>query len=263
MTKSRQFLRYLSGILLIWLLWSVAALIVNRSGSDWFPSPFITVKRLAALLGGQTIQGKHILSHLGLSLARWLKGYGAAVLIAVPLGILMGYFSAIFEILLPVITFFQIIPGLAWIPIALLMFGLGEGATFFMIFITSFPPLVLNTAGGIREMSPLYLRASGMMGLGRITLFFKVLLPASSLSIVNGLRIALASAWRVLIAAEMIVGSSVGLGYIIIQSRWNLEFPTALAVVLIIAAIGLIVEKVLFQLLENRIRRIMGYEGLK
>lgn len=123
------------------------------------------------------------------------------------------------DILIPVITFLQIIPGLAWIPIALLLFGLGEGSTIFMILITSLPSIVQNSAGGVREIPQVYLRASSMMGLNRLRFFFRIILPAASMSIVNGLRIALASGWRVLIAAKMLVESSLGLGYVIIHSQ--------------------------------------------
>lgn len=172
----------------------------------------------------------------------------------------MGYYSNLFDIIIPFITFLQLIPGLAWIPIALLMFGLGENSTVFMIFITSISPITLNSAGGIREMPIVYKRASTMIGIKGFILFFKVLLPASSLSIITGLRIALASGWRVLIAAEMIVGSSVGLGYVIIQSRWSLDFEASFVMIMLIVSIGLLIEKVIFQIIESRLRRIIGYE---
>ena len=253
-------IRYLSGIFLIFIIWSIVAYLANRGDSSYFPTPVDTFRKLSALLGGTPVYGSSVYFHLSSSLLRWLAGFTLAVLIGIPLGISMGYFTSFFEILIPIITFLQIIPGLAWIPIALLLFGLGEGATFFMIFITSLPPIVLNTAGGIRETPLVYLRASKMMGLSRFKIFFKILIPASSLSIINGMRIALASGWRVLIAAEMIVGSSLGLGYVIIQSRWSLDFEAAFTMIVLIATIGLFIEKVLFQIIENKLRHIMGFE---
>jgi ABC-type nitrate/sulfonate/bicarbonate transport system permease component len=99
-----------------------------------------------------------------------------------------------------------------------------------------------------------------MMGGNRLLLFWGIMLPAATLSIVGGLRIGLANSWRVLIAAEMIVGAGVGLGYSIIQSRWSLDFEAAFACVMIICFIGLMVEKLVFEILEKRIMAQLGLE---
>lgn len=260
MKKTNSIYLNVAGVILIFIIWYIVALFTNNDTS-YFPMPGETFEKLFFLLRGDHINGSSIYEHLKNSLLRWSIGFGLAVLMGIPFGILIGHFPGFFDLFIPGITILQIIPGLAWIPIALLLFGLGERATVFMIFITSLSPIVLNSAGGVREIPTVFLRASSMMGLKRFIFFFRVLLPASSLSIVNGLRIALASGWRVLIAAEMIVGSSLGLGYVIIQSRWNLDFEAAFAMIVIMASIGLFVEKILFEIIERRIRYKLGYES--
>ncbi|MBB6481260.1 ABC transporter permease [Spirochaeta isovalerica] len=255
-------IRYITGIGIIFLLWHIAATLANHGRGVYFPTPLSTLSGLIDLLKGEQIYGAGIVDHTAVSLLRWFKGFALASLIGVVLGIAMGYYQFLFDLFIPVVTFLQIIPGLAWVPVALLLFGLGEGATFFMIFITSLPPVIVNTAGGIRETPPVYMRASRMMGLKGPRTFFRILIPASSLSIINGLRIALASGWRVLIAAEMVVGSAQGLGFVIIQSRWSLDFVSAFSVIIIIAAIGLFIEKVLFQIIEDNLRHKMGFERI-
>jgi ABC-type nitrate/sulfonate/bicarbonate transport system permease component len=257
-----RIVRYIAGIGVIFLLWQIASLVANQGREAYFPSPLSTLSGLVNFLKGEQLYGTGILNHTAISLIRWFKGFALAALIGVGLGIAMGYYQFLFDLFIPVVTFLQIIPGLAWVPVALLLFGLGEGATFFMIFITSLPPVIVNTAGGIRETPPVYMRASRMMGLKGLETFFRILIPASSLSIINGLRIALASGWRVLIAAEMVVGSAQGLGYVIIQSRWSLDFVSAFSVIVIIAAIGLFIEKVLFQIIEDKLRHRMGFERI-
>ena len=159
---------------------------------------------------------------------------------------------------MPGIYILQLIPGLAWIPIAMLLFGIGNISTIFMIFIMGYMPVVINTVGGIKGIPLIYVNAAKMMGAEKFTIYFKVLIPAAALSIINGLRIGLANAWRVLIAAEMIVGVGVGLGFIIIQSRWSLDFEAAFCSIIIIAGIGLLVEKGFFGILENTISHKLG-----
>jgi len=157
-------------------------------------------------------------------------------------------------------TVLQLIPGLAWIPIALLLFGLGETSTIFMIFMTVLPAVAISTAAGIREAPPVYRRAASILGTSSVGMFFRVLLPAASLQMLNGLRIGLANGWRVLIAAEMIVGVGLGLGYVLVQARWTLDFEAAFVSILVICAIGLLIEKVLFSAAERRLRDRLGLE---
>lgn len=249
MLRSRKFL----GIIIIFLLWYLAAWWVDYQMGLEFPTPVSTVIRLFDLLVGEEIYSHTIYTHVTASLYRWGLGYLLAVIFGIGLGSFLGFSRTAHEIFMPVMYIFQLIPGLAWIPIALLLFGIGNTATIFMIFMTSLVPIVINTSGGIRDVPPIYIHTARNMGASPTVLFFKVMFPASVLSVINGLRIGLASGWRVLIAAEMVVGVGTGIGYSIEMSRWTLDFRAAFAFIIVISAIGLFIERILFEAMERKI----------
>lgn len=251
----------LLAMVIIMVIWQLVALWIGHSRGITFPSPLQTSARLLTLFSGDNLYDQSIYQHLTASLARWATGYLLAVFFGILIGLMLGSSARLYEICMPIVHVLQLIPGLAWIPIALLLFGLGDISTIFMIFIMGVTPIIINTAGGIRGIPPIYIKSAQMMGAGRILVFFRILLPAATLAIVGGLRIGLANSWRVLIAAEMIVGAGVGLGYAIIQSRWSLDFEAAFVCVMIICLIGLVVEKLVFEVLEKRIMARMGLKN--
>lgn len=247
------------GIFLLISVWQLTAETVNMwKGLSVFPTPIETFGRLYNLLTGEMLYNDTIFAHMGASLTRWVLGYLLAVLTGIIFGIALGVNRHFHDVGIVPIYILQMIPGLAWVPIALIIFGLGNVSTIFMIFMTALPPIVINTSGGIRSVSPDIVRVAEMTGANRSCIFFRILIPASALSIINGLRIGLANGWRVLIAAEMVVGVALGLGYSIIQSRWSLDFESAFVCIIIICMIGLVIEKFLFTVIENRIRIRLG-----
>lgn len=250
------------GVLLLLMIWYLVAELVNVwKGLTLFPTPVETFSRLFELLGGQKLYDVTIYSHVSASLTRWAAGYALAVSFGVIMGISLGVSGRAHDVGIIPIYIFQMIPGLAWVPIAMLIFGLGNVSTIFMIFMTALPPIALSTSSGIRAVSPNLVKAAQMTGVSRLRIFFYVLLPASAMSVINGLRIGLANGWRVLIAAEMVVGVAIGLGYSIFQSRWSLDFEAAFVCIVIICMIGLVIEKLLFVVLEDKIRQRMGLTG--
>jgi len=245
-------------IISLLLVWQLAAFIVIHLKNVPFPTPKEAFLRLITLLMGDPIYGASIYEHLSSSLARWGIGFGLAASIGLLVGILLGYFPILYEIVMPSIHVLQLIPGLAWIPIALLLFGLGNVSAIFMIFVTAFTPIVINTAGGARNIHRKYIRAAKMMGAGNTAIFLRIILPGALLQIINGLRIGLGNGWRVLVAAEMIVGVASGIGYSIIQSRWSLDFEAAFACLIIICIIGLVFEKLIFGVIEKKTIEKLG-----
>jgi len=246
-------------IILILAAWQMLAVFVSCLRPIPFPTPGEVFWRLGELLSGRPLYDKAIGEHVTMSLSRWTVAYCAAVIAGLWIGMILGAYRIMHAVCMPAIYVLQLIPGLAWIPIALLLFGIGEKTTIFMIFITALPPVIINTTGGIRGVPKIYSHVAQMVGLKKGGTFFRVLLPASLLSIINGLRVGFANGWRVLIAAEMIVGVSVGLGYSVIQARWSLDFEAALVCIVIIGVIGLFIEKILFGVLE---KKILEYQGL-
>ena len=249
----------LLAIILILAIWQLLAVFVTRIRPIPFPTPVDVFWRLGDLFSGKLLYDKSIGEHVMMSLSRWGTAYCITVITGLWIGMVLGSYRIMHAICMPAIYALQLVPGLAWIPIALLLFGIGEKTTVFMIFITALPPVIINTTGGIRSVPKIYTHVAQMIGLRKGETFFRVLLPASLLSIINGLRIGFANGWRVLIAAEMIVGVSVGLGYSLIQARWSLDFEAALVCIVIICIIGLFIEKILFGVIE---KKILGYQGL-
>ncbi|MEQ8976250.1 MAG: ABC transporter permease [Coleofasciculus sp. C1-SOL-03] len=242
-------------------VWQLIALWVTQTRGVPFPTPISTCQRLISLVLGNLLYEKTIGHHLVTSLFRWGMGYMISVVIGLSIGMTFGIYRLIHDLFMPTVYIIQLIPGLAWIPITLLLFGLGEGATIFMISMTALAPIIISTTGGIRSVPPIYTNVAKMLGLSQSQVFLHVLLPASLLSIINGLRIGFANGWRVLIAAEMVVGVSTGLGYSLMQARWSLDFEAALVCVFIICTVGLIVEKLLFARIERKILQRQGLVG--
>lgn len=248
------------GILLILLIWwAVAEAMIALKGAA-FPTPPEAFLGLIDALRGTEINGESIYAHTAASMWRWGVGYAIALVLGLVVGLVFGTVPRIHDAGIVSVYILQMIPGLAWIPIVMLVFGLGESATVFIILITALPPIIINTAGGIRQTPLIFTRVADMSGKDRWALFSKVLVPSSALSIINGMRLGLANGWRVLIAAEMIVGVAVGLGYTINWSRYSLDFTSAFVCIIIICAIGLIIEKLFFVALENRLRNRLGLD---
>ena len=243
---------------MLFFLWIGVVHFVDATKGSTFPNPVNVFSRLVRLVRGDFLYDHTIWQHFISSLIRWGIGYCLAVLAGISTGILLGTSRLLNRLFMPLIYTIQLVPGLAWIPISLLVFGIGTTSTVFMIFIMGFTPIVINTAGGIRSVPPTYTEAASMLGADKRTIVRRVLIPFASLPIIDGLRISLANAWRVLIAAEMIVGVGIGLGYIIIQSRWSLDFEAAFVSIFFIVIIGLFIEKAVFGTLENKISLNMG-----
>lgn len=246
--------RLLSALLTISLVlaawFAVAELVSGLRGVD-FPSPWTTGKSLKALLAGRSLADNSLYRHLVDSLCRWGIGFSIAAAAGLGYGLAAGCCNKIGRITLPIVHMLQLIPGLAWIPVALLLFGIGAKATVFMIAATAFAPIAINVTDGVKRVDSTYLRAARMLGAGGWQLIGRVLLPGGLPQILCGLRVGLGSGWRVLLAAEMIVGTGTGLGYAIIQSRWTLDYPAAFACMAVICAIGLLIEHGLFARLER------------
>jgi ABC-type nitrate/sulfonate/bicarbonate transport system permease component len=236
--------------LAVW--WEVAALVTYMRAGVPFPTPLDTYERLAALLHGKPLVDFTIQRHLSDSLRRWGIGFSLAVGLGIVSGLLLGWSRLLERLSMPTVTVLQLIPGLAWIPVAILLFGIGERTTVFMIAATALAPIIINTTAGVKGVSELLVRAAKMMGADGRTLFLRVLLPGSLPHLLSGIRVGFANGWRVLVAGEMVVGTGTGLGYSMIQARWNLDYAGAFVCIAIICMIGLIVERGLLLPLERR-----------
>lgn len=232
-------------------LWALVTVIVRHNTGAPFPGPMATGARLWELLTGQQLLGHSIYGHAAASTARWIIGFIAGAAGATIIAILVALSPYVERVTMPLVYVLQLIPGLAWIPIAILLFGIGDRATVFMIVVTALAPVAVNMVAGIKSVSEQHLRVARMAGAGRRDIFLRVLLPSSIPHLMSGLRTGLGNSWRVVVAAEMIVGKGSGLGYSIIQSRWTLDYPSAFVCILFICLVGLVVEYVAFARLER------------
>jgi len=233
------------------LWWGLAAIVMHLRHVT-FPAPGETALRLIELARGRLLNDATVYRHVADSLQRWALGFGLAVFVGVSSGLLLGWSRLLERLSMPTVTVLQLVPGLAWIPVAILLFGIGESATVFMIAVTALAPIIINTTAGVKGVDELFIRAARMMGANDRTLFARVLLPGSLPHLLSGLRVGFANGWRVLVAGEMIVGTGTGLGYSIIQSRWTLDYAGAFVCIAIICAIGLLVERGILLPLERR-----------
>jgi len=235
----------------VFIWWAVAAVVQWKTQAP-FPTPGLTLQRLFGLIRGSLLNDFPLSRHIADSLARWSVGFGIAVAVGISLGLLLGWSRLWERLAMPTVTVLQLIPGLAWIPVAILLFGIGPRTTIFMIAVTALAPIVINITAGVKGVDEMHLRAARMMGADDRTLFLRVLLPGSLPHLLSGLRVGFANGWRVLVAGEMVVGTGTGLGYSVIQARWNLDYAGAFVCVAIICAIGLIVERGVLLPLERR-----------
>jgi ABC-type nitrate/sulfonate/bicarbonate transport system permease component len=190
--------------------------------------------------------------HTWASLSRVLSAWVLAAVIAIPLGLLQGSnrrFESVFD---PVVELFRPISPLAWIPLAILWFGIGETGKIFIIFIATFFPILLNTVSGVKSVDPVMIRAGQILGCNTsFKLFIKVILPAAMPTILVGLRIAFGTGWAAIIAAELVAAQD-GLGYLISDGMEILRSDLVLAGMVVIGILGVMIDSV-FRLVGRKV----------
>ena len=187
------------------------------------------------------------------SLSRAFSGLAIAILIAIPLGLLIGANRRLGEVLDPLIEVFRNTAPLALLPVFTLILGIGEVSKVTMVVYAAAWPILLSTVTGVRTVDPLLIKAARSMGLGPSALFRKVVLPASVPTIFTGIRLAAAISLLVLIAAEM-VGARAGLGYMINAAQFNFQIPEMYAGIITLSALGLLLN-VALRRIELRLSR--------
>ena len=209
-SPDRRWVAALAPVALLFIVWHVAVVV---SQSLIFPTPWQVIVGLVEL-ARQGLLIKHVVA----SLFRVTYGYLLAAALAIPVGMLMGWFATAHTLLNPLVQGLRPISPIAWIPLAILWFGVGDLSPIFLIFLSSFFPMVVGTAAGVMTIDKKLLRAATNFEFTGFRLFRSVVLPAALPQIVIGMRIGLGVAWLVVVAAEMIAVNS-GLGYLIIDSR--------------------------------------------
>jgi NitT/TauT family transport system permease protein len=238
--RSQSIILPLVTALLFLIFWHYA---VIWSKTKVFPSPF------AVYLGLTELIRKGLLwKYTGDSLFRVGSGYLLAILLGIPLGLILGWYPSAARAINPLIQVMRPISPLAWIPIAIVLFGVGNLSAVFLIFLSSFFPIVVSAMNGVRNVPDMFRLAARNFGLSAPAILGQVVLRAALPQMLVGLRIALGIAWLVVVAAEMIAVDS-GLGYMIIDARnAGKRYDLVIAGMLLIGLIGLMLDMMLRRL---------------
>ena len=184
----------------------------------------------------------------------WLLtiGWVIAAALSLFLGFLMARVKMVEDFFLPLISVLIPIPSIAWIPLFILWFGLGNTSVLILVIFSASLPMTLSIWTGMRSIRGIWLRAAESMGVTGYKLFRKVVLPGSLPYVMTGFRIGLAQAWRAVVAGEMIAATMLGLGIMIFNSREFLQTDVMFSALLVIGPLGYLLERVLFQTVERR-----------
>jgi len=239
-----QWERWLCPVLATAMLLALWRYAVLWTGTRVFPSPREVERGLAQLVH-EGVLWRDILD----SLRRVAIGYFAALGLGIPLGLLLGWYPSLNQVVNPVVQILRPISPIAWIPVAILFFGVGDDAAIFLVFLGAFFPTVVTCVDSVANVPLIYRRAGSNFGLTPPQLLARVVFPAALPQILVGLRIALGIGWLVVVAGEMNAVNS-GLGFLIIDSRNSgKRYDLVVGAMLLIGVIGLILD-VLFRRLE-------------
>lgn len=226
---------YLRSMLALVLVWHLIAIGVGNR--VLLPTPAAVAWELWRLLAGGEVLAASLTSlwRLGLS-------FLIAAMVGIPLGILMGLSRLADELIDPLVELLRPISGIAWIPLALFIFGVGHELPIFIMTYVALFPILLNTLGGVRQTDPTLIRAARTMGVGQRAIVLQVVLPAALPSVLVGVRLAGGACWSALVAAEL-VGAPSGLGFSIEWYRQLLMTPKVIAFIAVIAILGYLTDR--------------------
>lgn len=226
-----------AGMLAIGLLWWAGSVaLAQRTPVATAFGPWPTLQALAALLAGADIW-----QHMLLSLQRVAIGLALAIVFGVPLGVATGLSRGFAQATGPVFQFLRMISPLSWMPIAVMVLGVGDAPVYFLLAFAAVWPVLLSTAAGVAQLDPNWvLLARSMSATGRETVWH-VILPGITAQILTGVRLAIGIIWIVLVPAEML-GVSAGLGYFILDTRDRLAYSELMAAVVLIGALGFLLD---------------------
>lgn len=248
LTGKRMLRRYWL-VLAFLIVWELAA----RSGRlppSVLPKPSSVAQTAVSLTTHRDPALGNLPDHVTQSLKRQLIGFGLAVVVAFPLGVLMGVSRTVRESLFPLIQILYPVPGLAWTPLAILWLGLGTKTVIFLIFIGAVWPILYSTIGGLQNVRVHYSRAAESFGVTTYYYLTRVAIPASLPMILTGLRLGYGASWRVIVGAEMIASTS-GLGYMLSVAADVRRGDVIVGGMIVIGALGFLIEYFVFDRLDR------------
>lgn len=227
----------IAGLVLLIVLWWLATDVLAARGS--FGSRFSPSRTFPALIS--LLAGQDLWTHIAVSLKRVLVGLAAALVVGVPLGLLVGSSRLAETATTPAFQFLRMISPLSWMPIAVMLFGVGDRPIYFLLGFAAIWPILLNTAAGVRQLDPQWLLLSKSLAATKWETLSRVILPGVLGQVLTGLRLAIGISWIVLVPCEML-GVQAGLGYFILDTRDRLAYDELMAVILVIGVIGYLLD---------------------
>ena len=185
------------------------------------------------------------------TLFRLLFGFLLAAVAGIVVGLLMGRVQWVEDALLPIVSFMYPIPGIAYAPLFVLWFGLGDLPAILLVAVATSFTVIINTWKGVKAVKPVWIRSAQAMGASERRIFTRVILPGALPYVLTGLRLGLASAWRILVAVEMLMSVTRGLGWLIFGSQQFLNTDVMLATIVVIGIVGMLLERQVFERLER------------
>ena len=236
---------YVYAAIVIVIIWQLVVTLTKAHPSI-LPAPWQVAKSF-----GDLVMSGELFVHIWASVRRVVSAWFVSALVAIPLGMVLGWSRRAEKLIDPFIELFRPISPLAWIPLAILWFGIGETGKVFIVFIGTFFPILLSTVAGVKCIDPLLIHAGQVFGCkSNYALFKRVILPAALPSIVVGLRISFGTGWAAIIAAELVAARS-GLGYLIANGMEILRADTVLVGMAVIGVLGVLFDSG-FRYLHNR-----------
>ncbi len=194
---------------------------------------------------------KRIMTNMGITLRRVLVGSFYGLIIGTIIGLLMGYSEKVMMLLSPFVNSIRQVPIMAWVPLSIIWFGLGEGPTIFMIFMSAVFPLIINTIAGVTGIEPNLINAAKSMGARTLDIFKDIIIPGAMPGFLTGLRLAVGSGWMSVICAEFIATSQ-GFGYLMIEAQERMQTPRLYALMIMSAIVGFAMDQ-LIRLVERKL----------
>jgi ABC-type nitrate/sulfonate/bicarbonate transport system permease component len=244
----------LAGIVLLLGSWSLLA-ISGLMPRHFLPAPWEVAARIGQLMQipfAGFLYHEHMLASIG----RFLMGWAIAVCVGVPLGLLMGWYRLLDDIITPLFDAIRFVAPLAWVPLAALWFGTGIGGPLLIIFVGSFAPCLISAYRGARLVDKRFVEAGQTLGASSFQMLWHVLLPGAFPSIIAGLRVSAGLGWQSLVGSELIVVGA-GLGYLMVQGQGNLSTTTVMAGMIGIGLVGFLID-IALRAAETRVKRGWG-----
>lgn len=236
-------------------LWQILAW-VSPLRDDLFPAPADVAARLPAVLADGTL-----VAAVGTSLWRAASGFVLAVLVATPIALLLGHHPLLRKGIGPLVSALQVLPSIAWVPAAIILFGLSDATIYTVLLLGAIPSIINGLLGGMDLMPPAYRALSQVLGANRLQHLWHVELPGALPGYVSGLRQGWAFAWRSLMAAELIaVGGALapGVGSLLQRGRDLADLPLVILVIVVILLVGVLIELACFAPVERKLLRDRG-----